>query len=109
MMKELKVSCEIDPATYQATGKYVLVKREKVEEKTAGGIVLPDSIRKQTSHCYFVQAGPQSDDEVKAIVPGSKVYLHGHVMVQKRFGWEGEVYDVIYDEDIIAVEVKGGA
>lgn len=102
LKRELKATIEKDPSTVSVRGNHVLIKRAVEEEKTKGGIFIPKDIRKPVSHAILIQAGSDASEEVRSISPGTRVIVHGHAMVQMRFGWENDIYDIIVDEDIVA-------
>lgn len=84
----------------------VLVKRLDVEEKTAGGIYIPDSAKEKPSKGEIVAAGPgKLDDDGNRIEMSVKV--GDTVLFAKYAGSEiaidGEENLVMREEDILAI------
>lgn len=86
----------------------VLVKPDKIEEKTAGGIILPESVMEQerlgvAKMTMIAHGGNCFEDWIDQIpVDGSRVVVDkyaGKYMV----GDDGEDYRLINDKDIIAI------
>jgi len=52
-------SVDLNVSTLKPLGERVLVKMDKTEEKTTGGILLPDNAKKKTTnrrnYCYWKQ------------------------------------------------------
>lgn len=90
----------------------VLVMPDKVEQRTAGGIIIPDSALEQKEHAQvkatLVAVGVNAWAEALASpaftapVPGDRVMIakYGGVLVK---GADGEDYRVMNDEDITAL------
>ena len=90
----------------------VLVMPDKVEQRTAGGIIIPESALEQKEHAQvkatLVAVGVNAWAEAKvspaftAPVPGDRVMIakYGGVLVK---GSDGEDYRVMNDEDITAL------
>lgn len=84
----------------------VLVKRIEVEEKTAGGIYIPDSAKEKPSKGEVVAAGPgKLDDDGKRVKMAVKV--GDSVLFAKYAGMEisidGEEHLVMREDDILAI------
>ena len=90
-------------------GDKVLVKRLEAEEKTKGGIVLPDSAREKPQRGRIIAAGPG-----KLLDNGKRGALDvgngDQVFYGKYSGTEvemnGETYVVLRESDILAVLTK---
>lgn len=85
----------------------VLVKPDKVEEKTAGGIIIPDQVneRNQMAECrgLLVDAGGDAFDEWKdPPKPGQRVLIAKYAGIMTK-GNDGEEYRICNDKDICAV------
>ncbi|EXJ23599.1 Heat shock protein 60 family co-chaperone GroES [Alkalibacterium sp. AK22] len=87
-------------------GNRVLLEVKKEEEKTASGLVLPDSAKEkpQTAKVIAVGDGKLLDNGVKAAV---SVAVGDEVLFEKYAGsevkYEGTEYLVVKDTDIIAI------
>ncbi|MEW6359739.1 MAG: co-chaperone GroES [Planctomycetota bacterium] len=87
-------------------GDKVLVKRLKAEEKTAGGIVLPDTAKEKPQEGEIIalgdgkvlDSGERSKFQVKA---GDKVLFASYAGTEIKI--EGEEYLIMSEEDILAV------
>lgn len=95
----------------QPTGHMVVVKMEKAEEKTAGGIILPDRVRDRDdlASCkgVMVAAGPTAGDYAEwpagaEFIPvGSRVLLRKFAGVEVK-GNDGSDYRVCEDKEVLA-------
>jgi len=87
-------------------GDRVLVKRVEAEEKTAGGIVLPDTAKEKPKEGEVVavgegkllDSGKRSTPQVKA---GDRVLFSSYAGSEVKV--EGEDYLILREEDILAV------
>lgn len=84
----------------------VLVKRLEVEEKTAGGLYIPDSAKEKPSRGVIVAAGPgKVDDNGKRIPLG--VSEGQNVLFTKYAGTEikieGVEHLIMREDDILAI------
>lgn len=87
----------------------VLVKREEAEEKTAGGIIIPDTSKEKPSKGIIVAIGDGARDEKGNVIPmtlkvGDKVFF------TKWGGTEIKIDDeellIMKENDILAVIVE---
>ena len=90
-------------------GDRVLVKRCEAEEKTAGGIVLPDSAKEKPKEGEVIATGSgkltESGERVKLTVKkGDRVLFTSYAGNEVKV--DGEEYLLMREEDILAV-VKG--
>ncbi|MDA0781877.1 MAG: co-chaperone GroES [Rickettsiales bacterium] len=85
----------------------VLVKRIEEEEKTAGGIIIPDSAKEKPTRGEIVAVGSGARDESGKVVP-LDVKKGDVVLFQKWGGTEikinGEELLIMKESDIMAVE-----
>jgi chaperonin GroES len=84
----------------------VLVKRLESEEKTAGGIIIPDSAKEKPQRGKIVAAGPgKLDDSGKRIAlnvkDGEEVLFNKYAGTEVKI--EGEEYLVMREDDILGV------
>lgn len=86
----------------------VLVERLEEEEKTAGGIIIPDSAKEKPTKGKIVAVGKGARNERGEIVP-LDVKEGDTVLFAKWGGQEikldGKEYLILKESDIIAVEV----
>src|SRR5262249_6906919 len=89
----------------------VVVRRVKSEEKTAGGIIIPDTAHEKRQEGEVIAAGPRPRDESGKIVP-LDVKSGDRVLFGKWSGTEvkidGEELLIMKESDIMGV-VEGGA
>jgi chaperonin GroES len=82
-------------------GDRVMVKLEKNEAKTAGGIIIPDTAQEKTQQGTVVAVG-EGDEKVKITVkPGEKVMYDKYAGAQVKI--DGEDHLILKMQDIIAV------
>ena len=84
----------------------VVVKRIDEEEKTAGGIIIPDSAKEKPQEAEIVALGTgKKDDDGNAI--GFQVKKGDKVLISKYGGTEVKVDDVEYqlvrEDDILGI------
>jgi chaperonin GroES len=86
-------------------GRRVLVKRSASEEKTAGGIFLPDNAKEKPQEAEVLSLGTGKDDEGKDVVFSVKV--GDKVLISKYGGTEvkldGDDVLIINETDILGI------
>jgi chaperonin GroES len=84
----------------------VVVKRIDAEEKTAGGIIIPDSAREKPSQGEIVSVGPGGRDESGKLIP-LDVKAGDRVLFGKWSGTEVKIdgvdYLIMKESDIMGV------
>ena len=84
----------------------VVVKRIDAEEKTAGGIIIPDTAKEKPSQGEVVAAGPGARDEAGKLVP-LDVKAGDRVLFGKWSGTEVKIdgvdYLIMKESDILGV------
>jgi chaperonin GroES len=90
----------------------VVVKRIEAEEKTAGGIIIPDTAKEKPQQGEVVAVGPGGRDEVGKLVP-IDLQVGDGVLFGKWSGTEvkidGTEYLIMKENDIMGVLVESGA
>jgi chaperonin GroES len=90
----------------------VVVKRIEAEEKTAGGIIIPDTAREKPQQGEVVAVGPGGRDEAGKLVP-IDLQAGDRVLFGKWSGTEvkidGTEYLIMKENDIMGVLVAAGA
>ena len=90
----------------------VLVRRIEGEEKTAGGIIIPDTAKEKPMEGEIVAVGPGSRDENGKLQP-LDVKAGDRVLFGKWSGTEvkldGEELLIMKESDILGVMQKGAA
>ena len=84
----------------------VVVKRIEAEEKTAGGIIIPDTAKEKPSQGEVVSVGPGGRDESGKLIP-LDVKTGDRVLVGKWSGTEVKIdgvdYLIMKESDIMGV------
>jgi chaperonin GroES len=90
----------------------VLVRRIDAEEKTAGGIIIPDTAREKPQEGEVVAAGPGGRNEQGQLIP-IDVRAGDRVLFGKWSGTEvkidGEEYLIMKESDLLGVVEKTGS
>ena len=79
----------------------VIVKPAAAEEKTSGGIIIPDTAKEKPVRGTVVAAGPGKKDEPITVKVGDTV-LYGKYSGQE-LPIEGEDYLIMRESDILAI------
>jgi chaperonin GroES len=79
----------------------VIVKPAAAEEKTAGGIIIPDTAKEKPQRGIVVAAGPGKKDEPMSVKSGDTV-LYGKY-AGTEISLEGADYLIMRESDILAV------
>jgi chaperonin GroES len=82
-------------------GDRVLVKLEKNEAKTAGGIIIPDTAQEKTQQGLVVETGPGTEKEKITVKSGDRIMYDKYAGTQIKI--DGEEHLVLKMADIIAV------
>lgn len=95
----------INVSTLKPLGDRVFVKVSESEEKTAGGILLPDSAKEkpQMGEVVAVGEGKRNDDGSRSAVDvkvGDKVLYSKYAGTDIKFG--GDDYVLLSEKDILA-------
>jgi len=90
----------------------VVVKRIQAEEKTGGGIIIPDTAKEKPQQGEVVAIGPGGRDEAGKLVP-IDLQVGDRVLFGKWSGTEvkidGTEYLIMKENDIMGVLVESGA
>jgi chaperonin GroES len=87
----------------------VLVKQSEAEEKTAGGIVLPDTAREKPQRGKVIAVGPgKLLDSGKrgemSLKKGNEVYYGKYAGTEIKI--DGEEYVILRESDVLAIVTK---
>lgn len=87
----------------------VVVKRIDAEEKTAGGIIIPDTAKEKPSQGEVIAVGPGGRDEAGKLIP-IDIKVGDRVLFGKYSGQtvkvDGDELLVMREEDLFAVVEK---
>lgn len=79
----------------------VLVKPAPAEERTLGGIIIPDSAKEKPLRGEVVAVGTGTKDEEMIVKPGDQVLYGKYVGTELDF--EGTLYLIMRQSDILAI------
>ncbi|MES1225772.1 MAG: co-chaperone GroES [Bacteroidota bacterium] len=79
----------------------VIVKPAAAEEKTAGGIIIPDTAKEKPQRGTIIAAGPGKKDEQVTVKPGDTVLYGKYAGTELK--WNGEDVLIMHESDIFAV------
>jgi len=79
----------------------VLIEASPAEEKTAGGIIIPDTAKEKPQKGTVVAAGPGKKDEPMTVKPGDLV-LYGKY-AGTEINVDGKEYLIMRESDILAI------
>jgi chaperonin GroES len=79
----------------------VIVKPATATEKTAGGIIIPDTAKEKPQRGLVVAVGPGKKDEPVTVKKGDQV-LYGKYS-GTEFQYEGEQLLIMRESDILAI------
>jgi chaperonin GroES len=84
----------------------VVVRRVEAEEKTAGGIIIPDTAKEKPQQAEVVAVGPGGRDEAGKLIP-IDLKVGDRVLFGKWSGTEvkidGEEYLIMKESDVMGV------
>lgn len=79
----------------------VVIEPKEAEEKTASGIIIPDSAKEKPQKGKIVAAGPGTKDEKMEVKPGDLV-LYGKY-AGTEISIDGKDYVIMRQSDILAI------
>lgn len=79
----------------------VIVKAAPAEEKTAGGIIIPDTAKEKPQRGTVIAAGPGKKDEPMTVKEGDSILYGKYAGTEISF--EGNEYLIMRESDILAV------
>jgi chaperonin GroES len=90
----------------------IVVKRIEAEEKTAGGIIIPDTVKEKPSQGEVIAVGPGGRDEAGKLIP-IDIRVGDRVLFGKWSGTEvvidGEDLLIMKESDVFGVVEEGVA
>ena len=98
--------------TFRPLHDRILVRRIEADEKTAGGIIIPDTAKEKPQQGEVVAVGPGGRDESRKLIP-LDVKAGDRVLFGKWSGTEvkidGTEYLIMKESDIMGVLVQEAA
>jgi len=79
----------------------VVVEPAQAEEKTSGGIIIPDTAKEKPQRGTVVAAGPGKKDEPMTVKEGDKVLYGKYAGTELKL--EGKDYLIMRESDILAI------
>jgi len=79
----------------------VIVNPAPAEEKTAGGIIIPDTAKEKPQRGTVVAAGPGKKDEPMTVKAGDTILYGKYAGTEVSF--EGNDYLIMRESDILAI------
>jgi len=79
----------------------VIIKPAPAEEKTAGGIIIPDTAKEKPLTGIVLAAGPGKKDEPVSVKAGDKVLFGKYAGTEFRYGNEDLL--IMRESDILAI------
>jgi len=79
----------------------VLVAPAEVEQKTAGGIIIPDTAKEKPQKGKVIAAGPGKKDEPMTVKAGDTVLYGKYSGTELQL--DGETYLIMKESDIYAI------
>jgi chaperonin GroES len=79
----------------------VIVKPAKAEEKTAGGIIIPDTAQEKPQRGTVIAAGPGKKDEPVTVKNGDTVLYGKYAGTEIQI--DGEDFLIMRESDILAI------
>ena len=79
----------------------VIVKLEKNEAKTAGGIIIPDTAQEKTQQGLVIEVGPGTEKIKMTVKNGDRVMYDKYAGSQIKI--DGEEHLIVKMSDIIAI------
>ena len=77
----------------------VLVKNDKAETKTSGGIIIPEAAQEKTQTASVIAVGPGTEDEKITVKPGDRIMYDKYAGTQIKI--DGEDHLILKMNDII--------
>ena len=79
----------------------VLVKNDKAETKTAGGLIIPEAAQEKTQTATVVEVGPGTEKVKITVKSGDRIMYDKYAGTQVKI--DGEDHLILRMSDIIAV------
>jgi chaperonin GroES len=101
-----------DPMKFRPLHDRVVIKRIEAEEKTTGGIIIPDTAKEKPQQGEVIAVGPGGRDQAGKLIP-IDVKAGDRVLFGKWSGNEVKIDDVEYlimkESDIMGVLVEAAS
>lgn len=79
----------------------VIIKPAPADEKTKGGIIIPDTAKEKPQRGEVVAVGPGKDGNLMTVAPGD-IVLYGKYSGQE-INFEGQDYLIMREDEILVI------
>lgn len=79
----------------------VVIKPSKAEEKTKGGIIIPDTAKEKPQRGEVISVGPGKEGNLMTVQAGD-IVLYGKYAGQE-ISFEGQDYIIMREDDILVI------
>lgn len=79
----------------------VIIKPAPADEKTKGGLIIPDTAKEKPQRGEVIAVGPGKDGNLMTVQPGD-IVLYGKYSGQE-ISYEGQDYLIMREDDILCV------
>jgi chaperonin GroES len=79
----------------------ILVKNDKAETRTAGGLIIPEAAQEKTQTATVIAVGPGTDDEKITVKVGERIMYDKYAGTQIKI--DGEDHLILKMSDVIAI------
>ncbi|MBK9379625.1 MAG: co-chaperone GroES [Saprospiraceae bacterium] len=79
----------------------VIIKPASADEKTKGGIIIPDTAKEKPQRGEVVAVGPGKDGNMMTVSKGD-IVLYGKYLWQE-FQYKGADYQIMREDDILVI------
>ncbi|MDD2798664.1 MAG: co-chaperone GroES [Bacteroidales bacterium] len=79
----------------------VLIKSAPAEEKTIGGIIIPDSAKEKPLKGEVIAVGSGTKDEIMVLKTGDQVLFGKYAGTEIE--WEGDKFLIMRQSDVLAI------
>jgi chaperonin GroES len=94
------------PSKVRPLHNRLIVKRVEEDDKTAGGIIIPDTAKEKPQQGKVIAAGPGKRDDKGKVIP-MEIQKGDRVLFSKYGGsevnLEGEEHLIISEDDVLAI------
>ena len=87
--------------TIQPLADRILIKPAAAEEKTVGGIIIPDNAKEKPLRGEVIAAGEGTKDEAMVLKVGDQVLYGKYAGTELEF--DGEKYLIMRQSDVLAI------
>jgi len=79
----------------------ILVKNDKAETKTAGGLIIPEAAQEKTQTATVIEVGPGTEENKITVKKGDRIMYDKYAGTQIKI--DGEDHLILKMNDVIAI------